>query len=206
VDVGRDIGRGSRAVGVAALLTLTGCYGSFRLTETVASFNQRISDSAAVRELVFVAFVIVPVYEVSLVADALVLNVVEFARGDNLLPSRRVAALPDGRTVTAIPDPGGDGVWIEVTGERARRLIRRGRTIAVLEDGAPVATVTAADDGSLVLTGRAGLTGHAGATPVSAAEVERLVEAVANGAGSDAIVGEVSRILQVETSSRPRQQ
>jgi len=61
---------------------LTSCYGSFQLTRSLWDWNGTVGDKFT-NELVFLAFCIVPVYEVAAVVDALVLNSVEFWSGAN---------------------------------------------------------------------------------------------------------------------------
>ncbi|PTN08289.1 uncharacterized protein DUF3332 [Mangrovibacterium marinum] len=63
-------------------VVLTGCYGSFTLTRSLWDWNGTVGDKF-VNELVFLAFVIVPVYEVATVVDGLVLNTIEFWSGSN---------------------------------------------------------------------------------------------------------------------------
>lgn len=70
------------AVILAGSLVLPSCIGSFALSNKVLAWNQTI-DNKFVNELVFVALWIVPVYEISMAADALVLNSIEFWTGDN---------------------------------------------------------------------------------------------------------------------------
>ena len=67
------------AVGAMA----TGCYGSFRLTSKVHEWNGQISESKWVNELIFVAFCIIPVYDVCMIADAIIFNSIEFWGGTN---------------------------------------------------------------------------------------------------------------------------
>lgn len=62
--------------------TATSCIGSFRLSNKLLAWNRTISNKF-VNELVFVAFWILPVYEVSGLADILVLNTIEFWSGTN---------------------------------------------------------------------------------------------------------------------------
>lgn len=63
-------------------MTMTSCIGSFTLTNKLLTWNSHISNKF-VNELVFIAFWIVPVYEVSALADVLVLNSIEFWSGSN---------------------------------------------------------------------------------------------------------------------------
>lgn len=70
---------------VAALLAgsmLTSCIGSFSLTNKLLAWNNQVSNKF-VNELVFFAFWIIPVYEVTALADVLVLNSIEFWSGSN---------------------------------------------------------------------------------------------------------------------------
>ncbi len=70
------------AITLAASLGLSSCIGSFALTNKLLSWNNTIGNKF-VNELVFVAFCILPVYEVSAVADLLVINSIEFWSGSN---------------------------------------------------------------------------------------------------------------------------
>lgn len=67
---------------VASSIMFTSCIGSFKLTNKVLAWNQQIG-SKFVNELVFFAFWILPVYEISAIADILILNSVEFWSGSN---------------------------------------------------------------------------------------------------------------------------
>lgn len=67
---------------LCASFTTTSCIGSFSLTNKLLSWNNQIGGKF-VNELVFFAFWILPVYEVSGLADILVLNSIEFWSGSN---------------------------------------------------------------------------------------------------------------------------
>lgn len=73
---------------VALVLTLTcstlfsSCLGSFSLTKRLMDWNEQIG-SKFINELVFVAFWIIPVYEISALADIAVINSIEFWSGTN---------------------------------------------------------------------------------------------------------------------------
>lgn len=56
------------------------CIGSFSLTNKVLTWNRQVSNKF-VNELVFFAFWILPVYEVTAAADLLVINSIEFWSG-----------------------------------------------------------------------------------------------------------------------------
>lgn len=61
---------------------LTSCFGSFKLTTSLWEWNSQVGDKF-VNELIFLAFVIIPVYPVASFVDAVVLNTIEFWSGDN---------------------------------------------------------------------------------------------------------------------------
>ena len=67
---------------LAAGLLLGGCYGPFYLTRKVYNWNGRVGDKW-VNEIVFLVISWVPVYSVSVLADALIFNSIEFWTGDN---------------------------------------------------------------------------------------------------------------------------
>lgn len=72
---------------VAAIMgssCLTSCIGSFSLTNKLLTWNHSIGNKF-VNELVFVCFWILPIYEVSGLADLLVLNSIEFWSGNNAM-------------------------------------------------------------------------------------------------------------------------
>ena len=80
-----------------SLLT-TSCIGSFNLTNKLLAWNKSVS-SKFVNELVFIAFWVLPVYEVSALADLLVLYTIEFWSGNNPMAanSSRTVSGTDGR-------------------------------------------------------------------------------------------------------------
>lgn len=67
---------------LSACMTLPSCIGSFSLTNKLLAWNKQVSNKF-VNELVFFAFWIIPVYEVSALADFLVINSIEFWSGSN---------------------------------------------------------------------------------------------------------------------------
>ena len=70
-------------LGLCAIF-MTSCIGSFQLTHKVLDWNRNLGDKF-VNELVFLALTIVPVYSVSILADAVVLNSIEFWTGNSAL-------------------------------------------------------------------------------------------------------------------------
>lgn len=93
---------------LAATLPLQSCIGSFALTHKVLSWNNQVG-SKFVNELVFFAFWILPVYEVTSIADLLVINSIEFWSGNNPVEaSTKVVDTDHGRYYIACDGAGYD--------------------------------------------------------------------------------------------------
>lgn len=100
---------------IAGSIMTQSCIGSFSLTNKVLTWNNQVSNKF-VNELVFFAFWILPVYEVTAVADLLVINSIEFWSGNKPLEANNtkistpegdylIAADKDGYQITS---PNGD--------------------------------------------------------------------------------------------------
>jgi hypothetical protein len=76
-------------------LHTTGCFGRFALLGAMWDFNKNISPNKFIQWVVFLVMVIVPVYEIGALVDALVINSIEFWTGSNPVSS---ADSPDGNT------------------------------------------------------------------------------------------------------------
>ncbi len=74
--------RVAAVLAVCSCMMFSSCIGSFKLTNKLLTWNNSIGNKF-VNELVFFAFWILPVYEVSGLADILVLNSIEFWSGNN---------------------------------------------------------------------------------------------------------------------------
>jgi hypothetical protein len=72
------------AVLLSATLVFSSCIGSFRLTNNIKDWNESIGNKW-VNELVFIAMHIVPVYEIAMMVDGVVLNSIEFWTGNNVV-------------------------------------------------------------------------------------------------------------------------
>ncbi len=71
---------------ICGAFLFSSCVGSFGLHRKLSNWNQNISNKF-VNELVFLAFNIIPVYGVCYLADALVINSIEFWSGSNPMAS-----------------------------------------------------------------------------------------------------------------------
>jgi hypothetical protein len=78
-------------IALAAILA-TGCTGSFSLTNELYQFHRE--KDRWVDEILFLVFAITPVYGTVMLADAIVLNSIEFWTGDNPLEARDGGAVP----------------------------------------------------------------------------------------------------------------
>lgn len=104
---------------VAASLGLTSCIGSFSLTNKLMTWNKGVSNKF-VNELIFFAFWVLPVYEVTALADVLVLNSIEFWSGSNpVAVGTRVIDGKDGRYLVDC-----DGKGYTITSENDGSAVR----------------------------------------------------------------------------------
>ncbi len=70
------------AIVISGSVLFSSCIGSFGLTNKLYSWNKGVGDKF-VNELVFFALLVIPVYEVTTLVDAVVLNSIEFWSGSN---------------------------------------------------------------------------------------------------------------------------
>ena len=100
-------------------MLFTSCIGSFNLSNTVLAWNQQVG-SKFVNELVFFAFWVLPVYEISAVAALLVLNSIEFWSGSNpIAQGTRVIVGEDGRYLVIR-----DKIGYSITSERDKSVVQ----------------------------------------------------------------------------------
>ena len=69
-------------IALASSAMFSSCIGSFALTNNVLSWNKQVG-SKFVNAVIFTAFCIIPVYEITVLADAIVINSIEFWSGSN---------------------------------------------------------------------------------------------------------------------------
>ena len=92
----------SRRAALTAALSLfaAGCFGEFAATRSLYKWNTEVSDSKWLRWLVFLVLIILPVYGLFMLADAIVINTIEFFSGDNPISHSHVD-LGKGHTLTS---------------------------------------------------------------------------------------------------------
>ena len=99
---------------LAASMLFSSCIGSFSLSNKLLAWNNNVGDKFT-NEVVFFLFWILPAYEVTLLADLLVLNSIEFWSGNKPLSASTttvhgtdgdylVASDSNGYTITSLTD------------------------------------------------------------------------------------------------------
>lgn len=104
---------------LAGSIMTTSCIGSFSLTNKLLDWNKSIGNKF-VNEVVFFAFWIIPVYEISTLADVLVINSIEFWSGNN--PVAKGSKVIEGKDGKYLVECDGKGYTIksEVDGSVVR--------------------------------------------------------------------------------------
>ena len=142
------------AVVLSGSLLFSSCVGSFGLFNRLSSWNQVVG-TKFVNELVFLAFNIVPVYGVAYLADALVINSIEFWSGSN-----PTASIGEVKTVQ-----GENGEYLVKTNENGYTITKKGEDKSVdlvynkenntwnaVADGQSFELVKMNEDGTAVLS------------------------------------------------------
>lgn len=99
--------------------SMTSCMGKFALTKNLYAWNDQVSNKF-INEIVFVAFWILPVYEVCALADLFVLNTIEFWSGDNPMTASTKTIVTDHGSYLVDCDGKGYNVTLESTGQSYR--------------------------------------------------------------------------------------
>lgn len=132
---------------VGASLTFSSCIGSFSLTNKLLDWNKGVSNKF-VNELIFFAFWVLPVYEVTALADVLVLNSIEFWSGDNpVAKGTKVIEGQDGTKYLVECD----GKGYTITSQNDGSVVRldfdsADKSWSVIADGKEVKLMTFIDD------------------------------------------------------------
>ena len=138
-----------------------GCYGAFPLTRKIYQFNGDISHDKIIKSVTFWVLVIVPVYGVGMLADAVIFNLVEFWTGDQLL-SAGPTMDSNGNLVSLTPSSDGQAAVLTVS--RDGRVIAQESFLKVSDTTFEVrdaqgnlhGKVLKAPDGTISLTDRNG--------------------------------------------------
>lgn len=136
---------------VCGVFMLSSCIGSFSLHNRLVTWNQGVSNKF-VNELVYLAFNIVPVYPVCYLADALVINSIEFWSGSNPLASIGEVKKVEGENGTFLVETLKNGYSITKEGEEGEALTlvydESNRTWNVVADGVSSQLLKINNDGT----------------------------------------------------------
>lgn len=133
-------------------LLCSSCIGSFSAWNGLKDWNMGIGHKA-VNEIVFIAFHIIPVYEVAYLADVLVLNSIEFWSGSNPLAEVGTEQIIRGENGEYLVRTNEDGYTITKKGEEDRPLDlvynEENRTWNVAAEGQTYELMTMNEDGTI---------------------------------------------------------
>lgn len=101
---------------LASSMMFTSCIGSFGLTNKVLSWNQQVG-SKFTNALIFAAFCVIPVYELTVMADILIINSIEFWSGSN--PVTASAEIIDGENARYLVERNSNGYIITNTNDNS---------------------------------------------------------------------------------------
>lgn len=111
----RSAARWIALIVATAMLTSPGCFGSFALTRQLHRWNAQIGEQWT-NEFVFLGCIILPVYPISTLGDAIIFNSVEFWSGSNPLMVRADPEDESGQSRVAVLEGFGEGRRIEFRG------------------------------------------------------------------------------------------
>ena len=132
-----------RAVAMVTLVSMTGamttgCFGSFKTVQKVWEFNHGVDEEKWVKEGVFLALTIVPVYGMAGVLDMVFMNAAEFWTGENpLMSETRNATGNHGESASLTHNPDGT-VDLTMTApdgsKHFMKLIREANTLTAFDE------------------------------------------------------------------------
>lgn len=108
-------------VAISASMMMQSCIGSFALYNKVKNWNDHVGDKF-VNELVFVAMWILPVYELSFVADLFILISIEFWSGSNPALAQAETKIVDGKDAQYLVAR--DATGYEITNMTTKQVTR----------------------------------------------------------------------------------
>jgi hypothetical protein len=105
---------------LSSVLLFSSCLGSFQAFNNLKDWNQDVSDSRFVNNLVFWGLNIVPVYGLFFLGDAIIFNVIEFWSGSNPI------AMKPGETETQMVEHEGNTYKMVASTNRVRVEVLQG--------------------------------------------------------------------------------
>jgi len=138
---------------LCGVIMFSSCIGSFKLTNNVLSWNKTIG-SKFINELVFIGFHIVPVYEITVLADILVLNSVEFWSGRNPMDAEVASNTVKGENGEYLVERDNTGYKITKTEDNTvveLRFNEENQTWSAISNGQEVEILTFNDDNNVTM-------------------------------------------------------
>lgn len=137
----------ARLVVLVVVAALAGCMGSFTLTKKLYGFNDTITDSKIINNVIFWGLNIIPVYSLAVGVDVVILNTIEFWTGTKLFADAGADA--DVRVASVVENA--DGSLVVTRGQEVFTLVKDGENgVRVYRDGVLVGAAVKADDGAIV--------------------------------------------------------
>ena len=150
--------------GVAILLLcamapflFSGCYGKFQLTKNIYDWNGKVSENRWAKSLLMWGLLIIPVYGVGMLGDAIIFNLIEFWGGENPIHAS-TAVGEDGAQYALKPGATPNEAVLTVTRDgqvvAEQKFVRVSDTVIEVRgaDGALQGKVLKGPDGSRSLT------------------------------------------------------
>ena len=138
------------AFALSGTILFSSCVGSFGLFNRVSSWNQSVGNKF-VNELVFLAMNIIPVYGVAYLADALVINSIEFWSGSNPMVNVVDVKKVKGENGNYLVETLENGYSITKEGEKATMYLiynKEANTWNVVADGESTEILKMNNDGT----------------------------------------------------------
>ncbi len=136
----------SRIALVVTVGALAGCMGSFTLTKKLYGFNDTVTDSKIVNNVIFWGLNIVPVYSLAVTVDVVILNTIEFWTGTKLFADAGV----DADVKVAVVE-NADGSLTVTRGAEVLTLHKDGDNgVRVYRDGVFVGAAVKGEGGAIV--------------------------------------------------------
>lgn len=140
---------------MASMIPMTSCIGSFSLTSKVLDWNRTVTGDKFVNELAFIALCVLPVYEITMVADAVIFNTIEFWSGNN--PIQGVKLAHNDSHIRIEQDAHGYSILNKETGAVTRLdFNEKTQTWSVVSEGKAYPFMTMVDDSHVRMIGADG--------------------------------------------------
>ena len=128
---------------------LSACMGSFVLTRKLYAWNETVTGSKVVNNVIFWALNIVPIYSFAVGGDAFILNLIEFWTGTNLLADDAAAGGAGGDRVAVVANDDGT-VTVTKGAERFVLVPHSADRVDVVVNGARVGSAERTANGGVV--------------------------------------------------------